>query len=188
MRKLFLAVLAVIMLSSVTYAKDQNQAVAGGKQSAALTEDSEDKDAPLEITSDRMVSDNKSSKISFFGSVVATKGKLRVEANEMHIFSDQAQKELRELEAIGAVKILKGDKLATGDRAHYFALEKKIVLTGNPMLIQGKDKATGEKVVYYFDKEDMEIYGGKTARSTITLFPKENKQGAPTDKANGAKK
>ncbi|MBI4665660.1 MAG: lipopolysaccharide transport periplasmic protein LptA [Nitrospinae bacterium] len=151
-----------------------------GKKGAAgvFQDDQEDKKAPLQITSQRMVSDSKSNKISFFGDVVAVKGKLVVESEEMHVFSDDAQNELREMEALGSVKITHKDKVATGKKANYFDDSRTVVLTGDPVLTQGKNTATGEKVIYYFDREDMEIISGQGAPAKVILYQKEEQKPA----------
>lgn len=142
-------------------------------------EDQKDKNAPLNITSERMVSEKKSSKISFYGSVVAVKGQLRVTADEMHVFSDKTQERLQEMEAIGSVRITHKDKVATGDKAVYYEDGQMLVLTGNPVLTQGKNVATGEKVIYHFALEDMEIVSGQNQPATITLYPKTQKDKTP---------
>lgn len=155
-----------------------------------LDEEQEDKNAPLNITSQRMVSEKKSSKISFYGSVVAIKGKLKVEADEMHVFSDKTQENLREMEAIGSVRITHKDKIATGKKAVYYGDSQTLVLTGEPVLTQGKNVATGEKVVYRFGLEDMEITSGQSQPAAITLFPKSEKDKTPepADAAPSVKK
>ncbi|MBF0291467.1 MAG: lipopolysaccharide transport periplasmic protein LptA [Nitrospinae bacterium] len=150
---------------------------------AMLDEEQEDKNAPLNITSQRMVSEKKSSKISFYGSVVAIKGKLKVEADEMHVFSDKTQENLREMEAIGSVRITHKDKIATGKKAVYYGDTQTLVLTGDPVLTQGKNVATGEKVVYRFGLEDMEITSGQSQPAAITLFPKQEKDKTPEPSA-----
>lgn len=157
--------------------KEQNQLP------AILDEEQEDKNAPLNITSQRMVSEKKSSKISFYGSVVAIKGKLKVEADEMHVFSDKTQENLREMEAIGSVKITHKDKIATGKKAVYYGDSQTLVLTGEPVLTQGKNVATGEKVIYRFGLEDMEITSGQSQPAAITLFPKQEKDKTPEPSA-----
>lgn len=150
-----------------------------GQLPAMLDEEQEDKNAPLNITSQRMVSEKKSNKISFYGSVVAVKGKLKVEADEMHVFSDKTQENLREMEAIGSVRITHKDKIATGRKAVYYGDSQTLVLTGEPVLTQGKNVATGEKVIYRFGLEDMEITSGQSQPAAITLFPKPEKDKTP---------
>lgn len=147
--------------------------------SAIPEEEQDDKNAPLNITSQRMVSGKKTNKISFYGSVVAIKGRLKVEADEIHVFSDKTQENLQEMEAIGSVKITHKDKSATGKKAVYYGDSQTVVLTGNPVLTQGKNVATGEKVIYHFAMEDMEIVSGHNQPATITLFPKAEKTPAP---------
>jgi len=161
-------------------------AISAAKEPSFLKDDSEDKKAPLQVTSDRMVSDNKNNTISFFGSVVAIKGKLKVEADEMHVLTDEERNEFREIEAIGSVKITRGKKIATGQKAHYYADQQKIVLTGDPVLKDGENIAKGEKVIYYFDKEDMEIFGGADTPSTVILYPKEKSGSGGEEKAGSA--
>jgi len=142
----------------------------------AISEDSEDKKAPLKVTSERMVSDSKSNTINFYGSVIAEKGKLKVEASEMRVLSDEAQKDLKELEALGSVKITHKDKVATGDKAVYNPEARTLVLTGNTILTQGQNVARGEKVIYYFNREDMEIFSGNNAPATIILYQDDKDQ------------
>lgn len=139
----------------------------------SLQEDEADKKAPLKVTSDRMVSDNKNNLMVFTGTVVAVKGKLTVEADKMTVWSNADQSDISKIQAIGSVVITKGDKTATGEKAVYFSDTKKIVLTGNPVLRNGKNRARGETVIYFFDREDMIIVGGEQSRSTVILFPKD---------------
>lgn len=150
--------------------------------SAVSEDEPDDKNAPLNITSQRMVSDKKTNKISFYGSVVAIKGRLKVEADEIHVFSDKTQEKLQEMEAIGSVKITHKDKTATGKKAVYYGDSQTLALTGDPTLTQGKNVATGEKVIYNFAREDMEIVSGANRPATITLFPKSEK--APAQDAS----
>ncbi|MGK7345723.1 MAG: lipopolysaccharide transport periplasmic protein LptA [Candidatus Nitrospinota bacterium M3_3B_026] len=147
------------------------------QESLVEAESAEDKEEPLEVVSDRMVSDNKANKISFYGSVVAVKGALKVESDEMYVWTDEKQEQVREIEAIGSVKITREGKVATGDKANYLRGRKKITLLGAPATLDdGKNTATGRKVIYYLDSEDMEIFSGGETRSTLILYPKEEEK------------
>ena len=132
---------------------------------------SEERNAPLKVTSDRMVSDNKNNVISFFGSVVAIKGALKVEADEMSASASGDQSTFTDIVAKGSVRVIHKDKVATGAKAVYSATERTIVLTGNVTLIDKKTTATGEKVIYNLDTENMVLTGGKNKRSMLVLFP-----------------
>ncbi len=138
--------------------------------------DKGDSESPLEVTSDRMVSDKKNNKISFYGSVIATKGKLKVNSTEMVVHTTDDQSDFKKIEAFGNVIITRGEKTATGDTAIYYTEKEMIELIGNPVLQDGQNRATGEKVIYYFDREDMVIIGSAEKRSTLTLFPTKKKE------------
>ncbi|VAX18050.1 hypothetical protein MNBD_NITROSPINAE02-1604, partial [hydrothermal vent metagenome] len=150
--------------------------LAAAQDSLADKENEEDKKQPLRVTSQRMISEKKKLLISFYGDVVAIKGKLKVESDEMYVHTNEDQSDFKEIEALGAVIITRGDKVATGEKANYYSSTQQIILVGSPVLTQGKDVAAGEKVVYFFDTEDMEVYGGETHRSTLVLFPKEDEK------------
>ncbi|HEB72042.1 MAG TPA: lipopolysaccharide transport periplasmic protein LptA [Nitrospirae bacterium] len=158
-----LILLLVLLLPLSVFAKERKK----------LQEDEADKKTPLKVTSDQMVSDNKNNLMVFTGTVVAIKGTLTVEADEMTVWSNEEQSDISKILAIGSVVITKGDRIATGEKAVYFADTKKIILTGNPALREGKNRAIGEKVIYFFDREDMIIVGGEKKRSTVILFPKD---------------
>ncbi|MBI5815358.1 MAG: lipopolysaccharide transport periplasmic protein LptA [Nitrospinae bacterium] len=180
-------------LAALIGAMAQNAYAVSGDKGTAQTakEEAEDKKAPLQVTSERMLSDNKNNTISFFGSVVAIKGKLKVEADEMRVLSYENQNEMREMEATGSVKITHKDKVAVGEKANYYADSRTLVLTGNPVLTQGKNVARGEKVVYYFNREDMEIFSGDRTQATIILFQKEEDESKSQKQSaaeSGAKK
>jgi len=151
------------------------------KEKSLFKEDDSDKKAPLKVTSDKMVTSNKENKIVFTGSVVAVKGKLTVESDKLTVWTDEDQTDFTEILAEGAVRIVRGKKIATGKVAHYYSSEKKIVLTGDPVLKDGKDTATGARVIYFFDREDMVIVGNSKKRSSVVLFPKK-KEKKPTVK------
>ncbi len=151
-----------------------------------FTEDSSDKNAPLEVTSNRMISDNKNNNITFLGAVIAIKGKLKVESDKMVVHTDESQSDVKNIIATGSVVITRGYKVATGEKAEYFADGQKIVLTGNPVLKDCNDTALGERIIYFFDREDMVIVGGKKARSKVVIHPKnKNKKDCPEEEKEG---
>ena len=158
---LLFVVIAVIVAPSILFAQPEILQKVGP----------EERDAPLRVTSDRMVSDNKNNVISFYGSVVAIKGALKVEADEMSASASNDQSKFTNIVAKGSVKVIHKDKIATGSKAVYSAKERTIILTGNVTLLDKKTSATGEKVIYNLDTENMVLSGGKKKRSTLVLYP-----------------
>ena len=99
--------------------------------SILLSKEGEKKD-PLEVTSDRMRSEDGGIKIIFSGNVVSTRGDLKITSDILEIYNTQDKKETEEIVAIGNVFITRGLKKAKGDKAIYLDKLQKIILTGTP--------------------------------------------------------
>ncbi|MDR1487311.1 MAG: hypothetical protein LBT62_04890 [Deltaproteobacteria bacterium] len=59
----------------------------------------------------------------------------------------------------GSVKIQQGDKLAVGDKAMYLAKSepRRLILTGQARIWEGKNSVTGHQVVYYLDQNRSQV-------------------------------
>ena len=88
-----------------------------------------DSKEPLEITSDRMRSENGGIKIIFSGNVESYKGNLKITSDIMEVYNSDDTKETDEVVALGNVFITRGLKKAKGDRAVYIDKLQKIILT-----------------------------------------------------------
>tara|TARA_B100001167_G_scaffold18254_1_gene9719 strand:- start:107 stop:439 length:333 start_codon:yes stop_codon:yes gene_type:complete len=105
--------------------------------SILLSKEGENKD-PLEITSDRMRSEDGGIKIIFSGNVVGYWGDLKITSDILEIYNTQDKKETEEIIAIGNVFITRGLKKAKGDKAIYLDKLQKIILTEPQRLLHGK--------------------------------------------------
>ena len=90
-----------------------------------------EKKDPLEITSERMRSEDGGIKIIFMGNVVAIRGDLKINSDILEIYNTEDKKETEEVIAIGNVFITRGLKRAKGDKAIYLDKLQKIILTGS---------------------------------------------------------
>ena len=102
--------------------------------SILVSKEGKNKD-PLEITSDRMRSEDGGIKIIFIGNVVATRGNLKITSDILEIYNTQDKKETEEIIAIGNVFITRDLKRGKGDKAIYIDKLQKIILTGTPKTI-----------------------------------------------------
>lgn len=116
--------------------------------------------APIHIEADRMESDQQREAVSFVGNVEASQGDLLIRADEMTVYYRKStdpdksgvDKGIDNLQAIGNVKIIKNDWVATGDLAEYKSVERKVVLTGNTKVFQDNNMVSGDRVVLYLDE------------------------------------
>jgi lipopolysaccharide transport protein LptA len=132
-----------------------------------------DSSAPIEITSDRMRSENGGQKIIFSGNVLIAKEGMTITSDFIEVYNSADKKQTEEIVAIGNVTITRGTKKAKGDRAVYLERLQKIILTGNPKATvwEGNDIIEGKEMIFLMKKDRFVI----NKRVRAKLFPKNNK-------------
>lgn len=126
---------------------------------------------PITITSQRMMAKNKEHLIIFEKDVVAEKDGMTIYSNTMEVVLKGEGKEVSIITALGDVKIVSGNRIATAQKAVYYKDEEKVVLTGEPEVREGMDVVSGN-VITLFLKEDKSIVEG----SKIVLYPREGQK------------
>ena len=132
-----------------------------------------DRQGPIEITSDRMRSENGGQKIIFSGNVVIAQAGMAITADIMEVYNTPDKKQTEEIVAIGNVDIVRGKKRMKGDRAVYLYQLQKIILTGSPKAIawEGKDTIEGREMIFLIEKDRFIV----NERVRAKLFPKSSK-------------
>jgi lipopolysaccharide transport protein LptA len=140
---------------------------------APLKEKSKKSEEPIEITSDRMRSENGGVKIVFSGNVVSYKGDLKITSDIMEIYNTEDKKETDEIVAIGNVVITRGTKRAIGDRAVYLKKKKKIILTGTPYATAWEEgnMIEGREMIFLLEKDRFVV----NQRVRMKIYPKDEK-------------
>ena len=125
---------------------------------------------PIEITSDRMRSENGGQKIIFSGNVVIAQAGMAITADIMEVYNTPDKKQTEEIVAIGNVDIVRGKKRMKGDRAVYLYQLQKIILTGSPKAIawEGNDTIEGREMIFLIEKDRFVV----NERVRAKLFPK----------------
>ena len=140
--------------------------------SILLSKEGENKD-PLEITSDRMRSEDGGIKIIFSGNVVGYWGDLKITSDILEIYNTEDKKETEEIIAIGNVFITRGLKRGKGDKAIYIDKLQKIILTGTPKAIAWEESnmIEGRELIFLLDKD--RFFANKRVR--MKIYPKDKK-------------
>jgi len=138
---------------------------------------------PLRVTSQQLEADNKNQIITFKGNIVAIQGDMTIHADDAQVFYEKKEEgnEVREIIATGNVKILKGEQVATAQKAVFINSEQKIILTGQPKVWQGKDLVSGEKITVLLEEDKSFVESGPDRRVEVILYPK-GEGGAPKGK------
>lgn len=148
-----------------------------------------DSRGPIAISSDRLETDDPKGVVTFIGAVVARQGEMTITCDLMKVFylhqtPDPAKGEAKEaagqagsplggsdrqidrVECEGSVKVVDGDRLAVGQKALYLAqaLPRRIILTGDARVWQGRDSLTGHQVTYMLDERRSLVESGPSSR------------------------
>lgn len=96
---------------------------------------------PIIITSKTLINDSKAKTATFEGDVVAKRGEVTLYAAKMIVYYEDEQKggNIKMIEAIGNVKLVKGDRVITSHKATYYPEpEERVIFTGEPRQQKGK--------------------------------------------------
>ena len=130
-----------------------------------------EKEEAIEINSDRMRSMDSGKKIIFSGHVVGIWGDLEIRSDIFELYAVKEKKSsnsdiaggqsLKEVIAIGNVRIKRGNKKAQGDRAIYHVDQKKIILTGSPKAIAWEDEnmIEGKEMIFLLEEDRIVVNG-----------------------------
>lgn len=127
--------------------------------------------APIDITSDTVEASQKQNMVTFKGNVVAKQEDITLYANTIVVYYNADTKKVREIMAIGNVRIVQLDRRATGQKAIFQQDENRVILEGDAVLREGENVIRGEKVTYFVDEERSVVEGGKGGRVATTISP-----------------
>lgn len=127
---------------------------------------------PVEISSDRLEADDAARTLVFIGHAVATQGDVTINGDRLTIHYAAAGGDVDRIVAEGNVRIVQGERLATGGKAEYFRVEDRMVLTGSPRVSEGKNSVQGEEIVLYLKENRSVVKGGQGGRVNAVFQPK----------------
>ncbi len=144
--------------------------------------------APIDNTSYTVVADHKTNRFTFNGNVVAKQEDTTLYANTLTITYDQTAKKLKEIVAVGNVKVVQLDRRATGQKATFDQDKNKVVLDGDAVVREGTNVIRGERIVFYVDEERSVVEGGKGSRVSTSITPPPKEEGEERKPKEGKKK
>lgn len=102
---------------------------------------------PIVITASTLSADGKARTALFEGSVLAKKGNISLHAGRMTVLYSEKGTVVR-IDAEGDVRLVRGARVLTADRATYTAKDDSIVFTGGPKASENGNVITGTKITY----------------------------------------
>lgn len=152
---------------------------------------------PIVITSDTLEYDYKANVVVYRGRVQAEQGGVKLSSDTLTVTFASAKPDagaggdagvtmpgqdgqrLREIVALGNVRIDSGTRWATGGRAAFDQGQRTLVLTDGPMLHDGSNEVVGDRVIVYLDEDRSVVEGGRK-RVKAVLYPDKDSGLAPS--------
>ena len=132
-----------------------------------------DKSQPIDITSDKVETFWKENLIIFKGNVVARQKDMVIYADSLEAVTIEDGKGIERVTAGGNVKIQQGLRVANCEKAIFYNLDQKVVLTGDPKVSEGENIVSGDEIVVDIDKNRVEVRGGSSGRGKAKIQPGE---------------
>jgi len=133
--------------------------------------------SPIDITSDTMEADQKQNTVTFKGNVVAKQEDTTLYSNTLTITYDPDTKKLKQIVAVGNVKVVQLERRATGQKATFDQDKNNVVLTGDAVVREGANVIRGERITFYVEEERSIVEGGKGGRVSTFITPPPKEQG-----------
>jgi lipopolysaccharide export system protein LptA len=130
-----------------------------------------DKGQPIDITSDRVETYSKENLIIFKGNVTARQKDIVIYADSLEAVVIEGGKGIERVVAGGNVKIQQGLRVANCQKAVFYNIDQKVVLTGDPKVWEGNNMVSGDEIVFDIEKNRIEVKGGPGGRGKAKLHP-----------------
>jgi lipopolysaccharide export system protein LptA len=126
------------------------------------------RNAPVDIHSEEMSVDFENHKIVFKGDVKVVQSDFSLTAGEVTAVFGESADDIKRIIAADDVKIRKADKMAWGEKAVYDREGATILLTGTPVLKQGRNYIKGEEIRFSLEQDRMEVKGSVEAEFLLS--------------------
>ncbi len=143
------------------------------EKNEAKLADSVDRSQPIDITSDKVEAYWKENLVIFKGNVVARQKEIVIYADSLEVVTNEDGKGIERVIAGGNVKIQQGLRVARCQKAVFYNLDQKLVLTGDPQVSEGENIVLGDEIIFDIDKNRIEVKGGPSGRGKVKVQPGE---------------
>jgi len=162
------------LLSTLTPSKEKEKVKKGAPpetKEVILGEPSIDRGQPIDITSDKVEAYWKENLIIFKGNVIARQKDIVIYADSVEAVIIEDGKGIDRVTAGGNVKIQQGLRVAHCQKAIFYNREQKVVLTGEPKVVEGDNIVSGDEIIFDLEKNRVDVKGGASGRGKAKVQP-----------------
>jgi outer membrane protein assembly factor BamD len=132
---------------------------------------SRDEGQPIDIVSDKVDAHWKENLILFTGNVIARQKDIVIYADSIEAVIIEDGKGIDRVIAGGNVKIQQGLRVANCQKAIFYNLDRKFILTGDPKVSEGDNIVSGDEIIFDIEKNQVEVKGGPSGRGKAKIQP-----------------
>lgn len=129
------------------------------------------KGEPIRISSDLMETENRSRLVIFRGNVVAVRGDLTINSDQLRIVNFQSSGNMEKMIAEGNVRLNYKGRVALAEKAIYYSKEEKVELLGNPRAWEGDNQVRGEIMLLFLQDDRSIVKGNEKVRVHVVYYP-----------------
>jgi lipopolysaccharide export system protein LptA len=124
---------------------------------------------PIQIKADSLSLDYKGNSVEFKGAVHAIQSGTTLTSKTLKVIYGEKFGDIRQVIALGDVKMAQGGRWATGQRAVLDEVKHTVEMTGEPVIHDGPDQVAGRRIIIYLDSEKSFVEG-----ASAVIFPRTN--------------
>ncbi len=132
----------------------------------------QERQRPIEITSDRVEAYRRENRILFEGNVIARQEDVILYADSLEVIAGSEGKEIETVVASGHVKVQQGSRVGTSQKAIFHQPGQRLVLTGDPKVVEGENMVSGEEIIFDMVENRVKVMGGVAQRAKVVVNPR----------------
>lgn len=125
---------------------------------------------PIDISSMKLIVDERARSAVFRGDVIARQGDVTVYSDSLVLLMGEDET-LEKLNAVDNVRIVRGDEVATADKADYDLKRQEIVLQGHAKIHRGDNSLSGDQIVINLETRRSVVTGDSKGRVKAQFIP-----------------
>jgi lipopolysaccharide export system protein LptA len=144
-------------------------AVGGGVIAQSQGRTSHNSQSPVNYAADRIELQDKQNRVLLSGNVVITQDDLRMTADRTVVaYTNDGGIKIQRIDAVGNVKVTRGEERADADVANYDFNRRLITLVGNVVLHRSNDVSRGGRLVIDLNAHHTAFVGSQSQSGRVT--------------------
>ncbi len=138
---------------------------------------------PIRIRSDTLDLDYKAKQVFYHGHVHAMQADAVLDSDTLQVIYGANFNDIQQVIAIGNVRMTRGTDVVTGKRAVLDEAKQTVVVTGDPVIQNGRDRVAGDRILVYLENQRSVV-----ENAHAVLYPRQPQEANGKKTGAGAKK